>query len=519
MANQNPWPFVHLDARAVAEALSRGQDPHAVEQGTSAVLYYLYTSVPDLPVSAKACLSALPASPSADGVDRISALPSEVLREIVSRLPIKDAARTAVLSKRWLPIWRGTPLVLDDTNLRPRALAGRAPVRADAPVLTAAITRVLAAHPGPFRVVYLVRSYMEAHQQQLAHWIRMLAAKGVEELVLVNRPYPIDMPLPATILNIATLTRLFIGVWKFPDTTGLPRGGCNGGAALFPHLRELIVCCVSMENRDMDFLLAGSPVLETLGIQGYKKGPLCLRLVGQRLQCVQICLSIVETITVANAPLLERLILWNSLDGSSNRLKIDHAPKLRILGYLEPGVHTLEMRNSVINTRKVVSPSTTALSVKVLALRLRFGVRNDTKMLPAFLGCFPNADTLHIVSEETVEATGKLNLKFWQENGLIERLRSGIKVMSLCEFRGDRSELDFLKFFMKNARVLEKVDIKSAMGCFTSMDELQSKVLALDPDNWASNDCTLAVYIGSVPECWDWRRGLDVSVGDPFARY
>ncbi|CAO2177106.1 unnamed protein product [Urochloa humidicola] len=484
MANQNPWPFVHLDARAVAEALSRGQDPHAVEQGTSAVLYYLYTSVPDLPVSAKACLSALPASPSADGVDRISALPSEVLREIVSRLPIKDAARTAVLSKRWLPIWRGTPLVLDDTNLRPRALAGRAPVRADAPVLTAAITRVLAAHPGPFRVVYLVRSYMEAHQQQLAHWIRMLAAKGVEELVLVNRPYPIDMPLPATILNIATLTRLFIGVWKFPDTTGLPRGGCNGGAALFPHLRELIVCCVSMENRDMDFLLAGSPVLETLGIQGYKKGPLCLRLVGQRLQ-----------------------------------LKIDHAPKLRILGYLEPGVHTLEMRNSVINTRKVVSPSTTALSVKVLALRLRFGVRNDTKMLPAFLGCFPNADTLHIVSEETVEATGKLNLKFWQENGLIERLRSGIKVMSLCEFRGDRSELDFLKFFMKNARVLEKVDIKSAMGCFTSMDELQSKVLALDPDNWASNDCTLAVYIGSVPECWDWRRGLDVSVGDPFARY
>ncbi|CAO2190558.1 unnamed protein product [Urochloa humidicola] len=517
MANQNPWPFVHLDARAVAEALSRGQDPHAVEQGTSAVLYYLYTSVPDLPVSANACLSTLPAFPSADGVDRISALPSEVLREIVSRLPIKDAARTAVLSKPWLPIWRGTPLVLDDTNLHPRALAGRAPVRADAPVLTAAITRVLAAHPGPFRVVYLVRSYMEEHQQQLAHWIRMLAAKGVEELVLVNRPYPIDMPLPATILNIATLTRLFIGVWKFPDTTGLPRSG--GGAALFPHLRELIVCCVSMENRDMDFLLAGSPVLETLGIQGYKKGPLCLRLVGQRLQCVQICLSIVETITVSNAPLLERLILWNSLDGSSIRLKIDHAPKLRILGYLEPGVHTLEMHNSVINTRKVVSPSTMALSVKVLALRLRFGVRKDAKMLPAFLGCFPNADTLHIVSETTVEATGKLNLKFWQETGLIERLRSRIKVMSLCEFRGDRSELDFLKFFMKNARVLEKVDIKSAMGCFTSMDELQSKVLALDPDNWASNDCTLAVYIGSVPECWNWRRGLDVSVADPFAPY
>ncbi|KAF8656427.1 hypothetical protein HU200_060700 [Digitaria exilis] len=470
MANQNPSAFVHVDARAAAGAMSRGQDPHALDRGTSAVLYYLYTSLPDLPVSADARLSALPASPSAKGTDRISALPSTVLREIVSRLPIKDAARTSVLSKRWLPVWLSAPVAIDDTTLRPRALVGRAPVRADSPVLAAAVTRILAAHPGPFRAVYLVRSYMDGHQQQLAHWLRLLAAKGVDELVLVNRPWPIDMPLPATILNITTLTRLFIGVWKFPDTAGLPRGGCGGGAALFPHLRELIVCCVSMENRDMDFLLAGSPVLETLGIQGYKKVALCLRLVGQRLQCVQICLSVVETITVVDAPLLERLILWEPLDDSCVRLKIDRAPKLRLLGYLEPGTYTLEMRNTVIN--------------------------------------------------KTVEATGKLNLKFWQENGPIESMQSHIKLMSFREFRGDRSELDFLKFFMKNARVLEKVEIMSASGCFTSVHELQSKVAALDPDNWASDDCSLAVYIGSEgSDIWNFRRGLDVSVDDPFARY
>lgn len=123
-------------------------------------------------------------------------------------------------------------------------------------------------------------------------------------------------------------------------------------------------------------------------------------------------------------------------------------------------------------------------------------------------------------SEKTVEATGKLNLKFWQENGPIESMQSHIKLMSFREFRGDRSELDFLKFFMKNARVLEKVEIMSASGCFTSVHELQSKVAALDPDNWASDDCSLAVYIGSEgSDIWNFRRGLDVSVDDPFARY
>nr|CAB3486522.1 unnamed protein product [Digitaria exilis] len=396
MANQNQEPFVHIDARTAADMRRRGMDPHQMEQATRILLYNLYTSLPAPPVSAAARLSALP-SASSNGEDRISSLPFALLRDIVSRLPVKDAARTAVLSRRWRPVWLCSPLVFTDAHLIPGFVEGRGrPTRADTPSLVAAVTRVLAAHPGPFRSVHLVCGYMDAHQRQLACWVQTLADKGVTDLVLVNRPWPLDVPLPAALLGVSTLTRLYLGIWKFPDTSGLPRGA--GAEPAFPHLRELVLSSVVIENRDLDFLLAVSPILEVLGIQGSRYG-VRLRLSGRQIRCVQICLCYLESIAVVDTPSLERLIIRESMtrEGSFIRIKIGNAPNLRLLGYLNPGIHMLEIRNTVITAGIRASPSTMAPSVKILGLHVRFRVHNDVRMLPAFLRCFPNVETLHIM--------------------------------------------------------------------------------------------------------------------------
>ena len=82
------------------------------------VLSYIYHALPDPPVTAYGDLCIL-FDADGGGVDRLSLLPDSLLANIVGRLPVKDAARTAVLSRRWAPVWRAAPLVLLDTHLLP----------------------------------------------------------------------------------------------------------------------------------------------------------------------------------------------------------------------------------------------------------------------------------------------------------------------------------------------------------------------------------------------------------------
>ena len=170
----------------------------------------------------------------------------------------------------------------------------------------------------------------------------ILVAKGVQELVFVNRPWPLDLRLPATLFSCASLTRLYLGIWRLPDTAAVPRG------ARFPNLRELGLCMTVMEDRALAFLLERSPVLEFLLIMWSQTGAR-LRLVSHSLRCLQLGYTHLEDIEVVDAPRLERLFLRNvSLPGtgkftinSPSRIKIGRAPNLRVLGYLKPGEQEL----------------------------------------------------------------------------------------------------------------------------------------------------------------------------------
>ncbi|XBI46293.1 hypothetical protein VPH35_110580 [Triticum aestivum] len=507
-------PGVPMDMR-------HGLDPDTLDPYKNMVLNFFYSYLLESPVSTAASLSCTTAE-DGDGVDRVSLLPDDLLRRVVSRLPAKDGARTAVLSSRWHHLWRSTPLVLVDTHLLPAACAGARPGRAGAVsrAVTGAVSAALEAHQGNFTFVSLTCSFLErADRGVLARWVQLLATKGVSELVLVNRPWPLPrgVCLPVALFSCASLTRLYLGAWLFPDTATLPRG------AAFPNLRELVLGCVMMTDKDLDFVLAASPVLEILAVVG-SQTQLHARLASQSLRCAQFCLSTVEEVAVVDAPCLERLFIWccsshglgTARSKTSIRVKIGRAPQLRLLGYLRPGWHVLEVGNTTIKASTQVSPRTIVPSVQMLALSLHFGIRNEVKMLPSFLRCFPNVEVLLIQSEETHEPTGNLRLKFWQENGMIECVRSRLKRIVFREYHGHENEFAFLMFIAENAEVLERMVVELKFGRYAAPEEIAIKMKALQGAKWASGGDKLQLTFSKFPSAWSLSKGSDFSFDDPF---
>ncbi|XP_047079272.1 putative F-box protein At3g44060 [Lolium rigidum] len=490
------------------------------------MLIFLYGYLPSPPVSTSPSLCC--AAAADDKNDHVSRLPDNLLRRVVSLLPAKDGARTAVLSSRWRGIWRSAPTVLVDTHLLPSGDGERRPARASAVsrAVTAAVSAVLESHPGPFPFVSLTCSFMMdgAHSGLLERWFQLLATKGVDELVFVNRSWPPSraLPLPSSLFSCASLCRLFIGAWVFPDTAALPRG------TAFPNLRHLVLGCVAIKDYDLEFVLAASPVLEVLTVTG-SLTPLRARLTSHSLRCVQLCLSTLEEVALVDAPSLERLFIyknWNERHGLSNvktTVKIGHAPKLRVLGYLEPGVHVLQISNTIIEAGTKASMHTTVPSVQMLAVQLQFAFCSEVEMLPSFLRCFPSVETLVVESRAHRETLINLHFKIWQQASPIECVRSHLKTLAFHELQGKHNEFAFLKFIAENARRLERmfILIKNELS-YTERQVVAAGVGSLYCANWASRDCNVQYKISSLPvgcSTWSLPRGSDLFLDDPFEAF
>lgn len=346
-----------------------------------------------------------------DGEDHISHLPDALLSNIISRLTTKEAARTAVLSTRWGGVWAATPLLVDDAHFF------GADRHSDIPIMRA-VSRCVAAHPGPVRAVRVTRVSFHANEYPLQRLVADLADKDVKDLILFNRPWPLNMPLPVDILRCASLERLYLGVWHFPEITA-------ARPSVFHELRELGLFHCVVRDKDLDTLLAHCPKLEIFSIVMSYGAPSRLRIVSPSLRVAVDWQSTLREVSVEDAPCLERMI-FHTIE-TRRSIKIVSAPRLQVLGFLNLNLHKLEIGGTAIRVSLFdcdscvlhschsssgtlynvvllkwqagmnVGARAMVPSLKILAVTLQFACNQEAKMLPTLLKCFPHLEKLHVL--------------------------------------------------------------------------------------------------------------------------
>ncbi|XP_062184980.1 LOW QUALITY PROTEIN: F-box/LRR-repeat protein At5g02910-like [Phragmites australis] len=437
-----------------------------------------------------------PAAPG-DDEDHISRLPDALLSDIISRsrLPTKEAARTVVLSTRWRDVWAATPLLVDEAHL----------VGADGPrdiPIVRAVSRCVAAHPGPVRSVRITRVSFYHHEYALRRLVVALAAKDVQDLILFNRPWPLDMPLPDDILRCASLERLYLGVWLFPKITATR-------PLAFHKLRELGLFHCIVRDEELDAVLGHCPKLEVLSLVMSFQSPSRLRVGSRSLQVAVEWMSTLDEIVLEDAPCLERLIFQTIAE--SRPIKIVRAPRLEVLGFLDLNLHTLEIGGTAIRAGMNVGARAMVPSLKILAVKVQFARNQEAKMLPTLLRCFPRLETLHIMPVLSKSNDSAHDLEFWESLGSCECLESHLKTVVLHGHLMQNHGVGFKKYITREGKALETVIVlcRDEMTRDLSSASLDERNVAL-----GGGRCDVSFCVVNSP--WSFQNASDLALHDPF---
>jgi len=193
-----------------------------------------------------------------DDVDLISRLPDDVLGDVITLLPAEDGARTQILSRRWRPLWRSSPL-----NLKARVITGSE----DEAETSGFVSRILSGHPCAARRLSLSwYGRDDGLFPTLDSWLRLPLLGGLHELELfyhsVGTEDPGSPPLvPSTFCCSATLWVLSLcsgdEVLRFPPAEIV-------STLDFPCIKQHTLKRVHSAETSLHGILSRCPVLASL---------------------------------------------------------------------------------------------------------------------------------------------------------------------------------------------------------------------------------------------------------------
>nr|GMD68149.1 F-box/FBD/LRR-repeat protein At1g13570-like [Ipomoea batatas] len=377
--------------------------------------------------------------------DRFINLPTDVLNRILDHLPVRDAARTSILSRKWRYIWAAHPnLKLDPKDI----------VTVTKNDFVGIGNRILLQHIGPILTFYVDLS--DVHMSQYPNidlWILYLSRNGLREFTVRNSSRDL-YTLPSYVFLCQELMALDLSKCIFKQPCGTIRS--------FQNLKELLLTQVDFKPEVSASIFTASKLetlhlvncsgMDHLNFDGCSPSLSSLLLYmnhGVELSCFMNCKSITYAYLVLP-------IEVKSL-GPGKRINsaslFEHWPLISILTL--DGYHLKLLAADSI---------TSALPVKVNYLRdltlyrINFTNLVEISCILCLLHSSPRVHSLEIwTNVPAVTADNNLVLKYLQERSCMGEEINSLRDLKMKYFQGSRAEMLFVKLILACCPALERV--------------------------------------------------------------
>ncbi|XP_077217146.1 F-box/FBD/LRR-repeat protein At1g13570-like [Tasmannia lanceolata] len=410
-------------------------------------------------------------------LDMINNLPRDVINTILVRLPIKDAVRTSILSRKWRYKWVTiSQIVFNEPYNPPKFPASKKALYHLKRVNI--IDQVLLHHRGPIHM-FKCSYYLPACCPDIDRWILFLSRYGIKELILEILPSDCDttdcditefcdkhhyrLPLCFFACREMYHLRLEFTILDIP----LKFEG-------FHHLKVLDLENVIISDYGLQFLISRSPLLESLTLITSIEHPNHLKINAPNLQYLYLEGSF-EGLSFENTPVLATAIFYPDI--LARHLQADETCHFtRVLD----GLHHVEklvlnrpflMVLASDNVPKIVS--STFEHLKKLSLCMSFVNKGEILASLCLFRGSHNLQKLKIWACSIGDASSVEPVaNYW--NAHMDCTLNHLQTVKMSWILGVKPELEFIGMLLMNSPVLERVTIK-----FRKATSVESKAMIM----------------------------------------
>lgn len=382
------------------------------------------------------------------GQDIISELPQSIIETILTKIPIRDAVRTSILSTRWRYKWSNiTHLVFDDKCAILSNDKGQVEDN-----LVKFITRCLFLHLGPIHKFVLSSTFLQS-SPDVDQWLLFLSRKDIKELVLELGEGE-WFRAPSSLFCCKKLTRLELIRCELDPPLNF------GGFSCLKHLnlQQVLIGPDVVEN-----LISSCPLLESLTLSYFDSLALTIRAPNLKFLSLE---GEFKDICLENTPLLVAIsVAMYMTDDIAEHF--EHSSSCNFDKFLG-GVPCLERLVGHIYFTKYLSIgndlgklSVTYRNLKAIELyQVSFEDMKEISVVLRLILNSPSLQELQISgSSNTTIASEAPDLRFWEKELARDCKFEQLRIVMMTDMSGVPHEMEFIKFLLRNSPTLEIMSI------------------------------------------------------------